>query len=237
MGIEERVAVITGAAGGLGRVAAQELAQRGLRLALAGSSEDKLVALAQELDLPQERWLAYAADLTQPAAAPALLEAVKAKFGRADILLHFVGGWLGGKAVPEVTSDEVANMLQQHLWSTFYLAQVFAPHMLASGWGRLIVISSPHAGIPPAKGAPYTIGKASQEALMLTLAEELKYSGVTANVLRVKTIDVQHESQRQPSSKNASWTTPEEITAAIMYLCSDAAQQVNGARLPLYGGQ
>lgn len=237
MGIEERVAVITGATGGLGRVAAQELAQRGLRLALAGSIEEKLVALGQELDLPQERWLAYAANLTRPDAAPALLEAVKAKFGRADILLHFVGGWLGGKTVPEVTSDEVTSMLQQHLWSTFYLAQVFAPHMLANGWGRLVVISSPNAGRPPAKGAPYTIGKAAQEALMLTLAEELKHSGVTANVLRVQTIDVGHERQHQPTHKNASWTTPEEITAAIMYLCSDEAQQVNGARLPLYGGQ
>ena len=72
---------------------------------------------------------------------------------------------------------------------------------------------------------------------MLTLAEELKHSGVTANVLRVKTIDVQHERQHQPSPKNASWTTPEEIAAAIIYLCSDEAQQVNGARLPLYGGQ
>jgi len=181
--------------------------------------------------------LDYAADLTQPASAPALLEAVTAKFGRADILLHFVGGWLGGKALPEVTSDEVASMLQQHLWSTFYLAQVFAPHMLVNGWGRLIVISSPNAGKPPAKGAPYTIGKAAQEALMLTLAEELKHTGVTANVLRVKTIDVQHERQRQPSPGNASWTTPEEILAAIIYLCSDAAQQVNGVRLPLYGGQ
>ncbi len=237
MGIDQRVAVITGATGGLGRVAAQQLAQRGMRLALAGSSEDKLAALGRELDLPQERWLDYAADLTQPASAPALLEAVTAKFGRADILLHFVGGWLGGKALPEVTSDEVASMLQQHLWSTFYLAQVFAPHMLVNGWGRLIVISSPNAGKPPAKGAPYTIGKAAQEALMLTLAEELKHTGVTANVLRVKTIDVQHERQRQPSPGNASWTTPEEILAAIIYLCSDAAQQVNGVRLPLYGGQ
>ena len=237
MKTEERVAVITGATGGLGRVAAHQLAQRGLRLALVSSNEEKLAALGQELDLPHERWLAHAADLTRPDAAQALLEAVTARFGRADILLHFVGGWLGGKEVPEVTSEEVASMLRQHLWSTFYLAQVFAPHMLTNGWGRLIVISSPNAGRPPAKGAPYTISKAAQEALMLTLAEELKHSGVTANVLRVQTIDVGHERQRQPSSRNASWTTPEEISAAIMYLCSDEAQQVNGARLPLYGSQ
>ena len=88
------------------------------------------------------------------------------------------------------------------------------------------------------------IGFASQEVtvngntpLALTLAEEVKGSGVTANVIRVKTIDTEHERQRQPSAKNAAWTAPEEIATAIQYLCSDAAGMVNGARLPLYGSQ
>jgi NAD(P)-dependent dehydrogenase (short-subunit alcohol dehydrogenase family) len=126
-------------------------------------------------------------------------------------------------------------MLQQHLWTTFYLAKIFGPHLAANGWGRLIVVSSPSVATPPANGAPYTIGKSAQEALMLTLAEEFKGTGVTANVLRVRTIDVKHERDNQPSPKTASWTTPEEIAAAILYLCSDEAGMVNGARIPLYG--
>ena len=235
MGINERVVVITGATGGLGRVVAQSLAEIGARLVLVSSSAEKLEALERELNVAEERMLSIAADLSQPQAAQSVLDGVKTRFGRADVLLHFVGGWIGGKPVAEVPEEDVSTMLQQHLWTTFYLAQAFAPHMSANGWGRMIVVSSPSAAAPPAKGAPYTIGKSAQEALMLTLAEEYKGTGVTANVLRVRAIDVKRERDSQSSPKTASWTTPEEIAAAILYLCSDEAGMVNGARIPLYG--
>jgi NAD(P)-dependent dehydrogenase (short-subunit alcohol dehydrogenase family) len=126
-------------------------------------------------------------------------------------------------------------MLEQHLWTTLYLAQAIVPHMLSDGWGRLVVVSSPSVSTTPANRSPYTIGKSAQEALILTLANELSGSHVTANVLRVKTIDVEHERDRQPAPANRSWTTPEEIVAALLYLCSDAGQAVNGAHISLYG--
>ncbi len=126
-------------------------------------------------------------------------------------------------------------MLHQHLWTTFYLAQAFVPRLVSNGWGRIIVVSHPNVSTPPANVTPYTIGKSAQEALMLTLAAELKDTGVTANILRVRTIDVKHERDREKTPKNASWTTPEEICAAILYLCSDEAGMVNGAMIPLYG--
>ncbi|MCI0475415.1 MAG: SDR family oxidoreductase, partial [Anaerolineales bacterium] len=163
-------------------------------------------------------------------ATKAAANAVIAKFGRVDILLNLVGGWTGGKPVVEFDASAVNEMLEQHLWTTFHLAQAFVPHLIANRWGRIIVVSSPTATHPPAHASPYAIAKAAQEALMLTLAQELKNSGVTANILQVKTIDAQHER----TAKNASWTTPEEIAATILYLCSDEAQVVNGARIPLY---
>jgi NAD(P)-dependent dehydrogenase (short-subunit alcohol dehydrogenase family) len=82
---------------------------------------------------------------------------------------------------------------------------------------------------------PYVVGKAAEEALVLTVAKEVARTGVTANVLQVRTIDAKHERDREPTPKNANWTTPEEIAAAIMYLCSDDAHVINGARIPLYG--
>lgn len=235
MTIDERVIVIPGATGGLGQVVARQFAERGARLVLVGTDMNKLQTLGQELALSADLWLAFKADLTDPRAARDLLEAILAKFGRADVLLNFVGGWTGGKTVAEAPAEDLAWMLQQHLWTTFYLTKAFVPAMVSAGWGRVIVISSPYAGMPPAKGAPYSIAKAAQEALIVTLAEELKGSGVTANVIRVKTIDVERERQRQPAPKNAAWTAPEEIAAAIQYLCSDEAGMVNGARLPIYG--
>ncbi len=231
-----RVAVITGATGGVGRLAAQRLAERGARLALLGTHQGRLVELAQELSFPDEDCLAHAADLRDPAATQAAAQAVMQRFGRVDILLHLVGGYAVGQPVASVSRPDVERMLQQHLWTTFHLAQAFGPHLTANGWGRLIVISSPYAAQPPAGRSAFAVGKAAQEALVLALAQELQGTGVTANLLLVRAIDEQHERDRPPSPQNAAWTTPEEIVSAILYLCSEAAGVVNGVRLPLHGG-
>jgi NAD(P)-dependent dehydrogenase (short-subunit alcohol dehydrogenase family) len=134
-----------------------------------------------------------------------------------------------------VAAIEVSEMLQQHLWTTLHLTQAFVPQFVANHWGRVVVISSPQAASPAADNAAYGIAKAAQETLMLALAEEVKGSGVTANVLRVRAIDATHERDQKHVPENAAWTTPEEIASAILYLCSDEAQVVNGARIPLYG--
>jgi NAD(P)-dependent dehydrogenase (short-subunit alcohol dehydrogenase family) len=70
----------------------------------------------------------------------------------------------------------------------------------------------------------YAAAKAAEEALILTLAREGGDTGVTANILQVRAIDVQHKRDSEPTPANALWTTPEEIAAAMLYLCSaDAA--------------
>lgn len=235
MNFQDHVAVISGATGGSGRVVARRLAQAGASLALFSSSEDKLGQLATELGIAQTRCLARALDFTDPGAARIAAEATLDKFGRVDMLLHFIGGWTGGKTVVEFEASQFEAMLQQHLWTTLYLSQAFAPLLSANAWGRIVVISSPSAALPAAKSAPYAVAKAAQETLVLALAQELKHTGVTANILRVKTIDVGHARESDPTSANASWTTPEEIAEAVMYLCSDEAKMVNGARIPLYG--
>ena len=177
-----------------------------------------------------------ASDLTEPDAAYAAARAVVERFGRADVFLNLIGGFTGGKEVVELMPDDLSSMLRQHVWTTLYLAQAFVPHMLANRWGRFLVISSPRALSPQGRNAAYTVGKAGQEVLTLSLAQELKDTGVTANIILVRSIDVDHRRDREPTPDNASWTTPEEIAAAIMYLCSDEAHTVNGARIPLYGG-
>jgi NAD(P)-dependent dehydrogenase (short-subunit alcohol dehydrogenase family) len=236
MELKDRVAVITGATGGLGRVVSHRFAEMGARMALASTDPEKLTRLANELQLPADRLLTYDVDLTLPESAQGLKDAVLEKFGRVDILLHFVGGWIGGKSLAQVTAEEVNAMLRQHLWTTFHLAQAFVPPLVANGWGRIVVVSHPDVSTLPAKVAPYTIGKSAQEALVLTLAAELRETGVTANILRVRHIDVKLDRDRERTPKNASWTTPEEICSAILYLCSEEAGVVNGARVPLHGG-
>jgi NAD(P)-dependent dehydrogenase (short-subunit alcohol dehydrogenase family) len=235
MSLENRTAVITGATGGLGSTVTRELATHGVNLALLDIDPVKLEALAKSLALPDSRLLTRTVDLLDPAATKSAAEDVAAKFGKIDILLHMVGGWTGGKTLLEVPADDLAFMLNQHVWTSFNVVQAFVPHLVRNGWGRIVMITSPYAARPSAKGGPYAIGKAGQESLMLALSQELKGTGVTANLLQAKSIDVKREKVSAPSPDNAPWTTPEELTAGILYLLSDEAGTINGAKIPLFG--
>lgn len=235
MDLENRVVVITGATGGLGRVAARKFSEKGARLVLVGKSNGKLRVLSNELDVPEGRFLTYAADLSQASALQDVLSGIMSKFGQVDILIHLVGGWSGGKSVVDVEEFQINSMLQQHLWTTLYLVQAFLPPMLSRQWGRIMIVSSPYALNPIANLAPYAIGKAAQEALIQTIAQEVKGSGVTANMLLVKTIDLKHERLHQSTAQNASWTTPEEICSSLLHLSTEEGNRINGARIGLYG--
>jgi NAD(P)-dependent dehydrogenase (short-subunit alcohol dehydrogenase family) len=235
MSLENRVAVIAGATGGLGSTLAGELAAQGARLALLDLDRARLKSQVRILGLPDDRIFTQTVDLLDLAKTKSTASAVLAKFGRIDILLHVVGGWTGGKTLVESPADDLEFMLNQHIWTTFNVIQAFVPAMISNGWGRVAMITSPYAARPNAKGGPYSVGKAGQEALMQTLSRELIGTGVTANLLQAKTIDAQRKKVSVPSADNASWTTPEELTAAILYLLSDAAGTVNGAKIPLFG--
>ncbi|HEY3111041.1 MAG TPA: SDR family oxidoreductase [Chloroflexota bacterium] len=231
MGLEGRVVVVTGATGGLGRTAARAFAERGASLVVVGTNQARLAELVADLRLPVDRTLAHAADLRDEAAAGRLAQAVIDRFGRVDVLLQLVGGWVGGKELAETDSADLTAMLDQHVWTTWRLLQAFVPRLVAGRWGRVLVVSSPSAWQPAGKGGPYAAAKAAEEALLLTVAQETRGSGVTANVIQVRAIDEEHK--RQPGSSAA---TPEEIVAGILYLCSDEGGIVSGARVPLTAG-
>ena len=116
-------------------------------------------------------------------------------------------------------------MFDQHAWTTIHLLRAFSPKLAANGWGRVIAVSSPLANNPTAKMGAYAAGKAAQETLMMTLADEFAGTDVTTNVIQVKAIDVKG---------TGKGTSPEEIVSAMLYLFSDEAGKVNGARLPLF---
>lgn len=217
--------VITGATGALGKKTAHAFAGRGHSLALLDNDQTKLDALTRDLNLPADRLFASVIDLRDQNGVRATVEAVAAKFGGVHALIHLVGGWVGGKTLVEGSADDLDFMLGQHVWTTFHLFQALAPHLVKSGWGRVMVVSASTVPNPPGKTGIYTAAKAAQENLILTLAAELKDKGVTANIIQVRAIDVQNK---------GTGTTPDEIAAAMLYLFSDEAAKINGARIPLY---
>ena len=218
--------VITGATGVLGNLVAKTFAKRGHNLVLLGKDQSKLDALARDLNLPAERLYIQAIDLLNGKAVHASAEAVHSKFSSVHALIHLVGGWTGGKTIPESSRDDLETMIDQHVWTTFHLLQSFTPHIAKSKWGRIMIVSKPETMRPSAKTALYTAAKSAQESLVLTLAEEYKESGLTANIIHVKSID----------AKNiGKGTSPAEIVSTMEYLFSEEAAKVNGARIPLYG--
>ncbi|MGK2849921.1 MAG: SDR family NAD(P)-dependent oxidoreductase [Candidatus Limnocylindrales bacterium] len=233
--MHDRVVLITGATGPLGRAAASAFAADGARLGLVGTNLERLDAMAGELALEADRWAPAVGDLRDRAAAHAAVEAVVASLGSVDVLLHLVGGWTGGTALVDLDPSVLDDMLGRHVWSTFHVAQAVLPAMLERGAGRVVAVTSTSAAAPGPRMAPYVAAKAAQEALLRSLARDVAGTGVTANLIAVKAIDAKHERDSDPSPKTASWTTPEEIVATIRYLCSPDAAAINGARIPLDG--
>ncbi len=221
----DRVTVITGATGVTGKLAAQTFASRGDSLVLLSRNQDELDSLARDLNLPSNRLLTQTVDLLDAQSLHATAEAVEAKFGRVHALIHLVGGWTGGKTIPETSVDDFASMLDQHAWTTFHLFQAFVPRLIASGWGRVITVSLPLTVRPQAKMSAHAAGKAAQEALVMTLAEETRGTGVTANIIHVNSID---------SKGTGKGTPPQEIVAKMEYLCGEDAPDVTGERITLY---
>lgn len=133
----------------------------------------------------------------------------------------------------ELDQADLSTMLDQHLWTTLNVVQAVVPGMVAAGWGRVVAIMA-RSGLEASTGvAAYASAKAAEDMLLRTLAKELAGTGVTANVVTVGTIDEEHQRNSAPTARNASWTTPAEIAGALLYLCSDDAGQVSGARLAL----
>jgi NAD(P)-dependent dehydrogenase (short-subunit alcohol dehydrogenase family) len=235
MTLDGRVTLVTGATGPVGRSVATLFSGAGARLVLAGTDLGRLEAMGAKLALPADGWAPAAGDLRDPAAAAAAVALAVDRFGRLDVVLHLVGGWVGGTSVVDLDPAELRGMLDQHLWSTLHIAKAAIPGMVERGWGRLIAVSSPFAAEPGPRGASYAVAKSAEEVLLRSLSRELGGTGVTANLVVVRTVDVQHERETAPSPKNASWTTPEEVAGAMLLLCSPGSEAVNGARIPLYG--
>jgi NAD(P)-dependent dehydrogenase (short-subunit alcohol dehydrogenase family) len=220
-----RVIIITGVTGALGHKTAFAFAEQGHSLALLSHDQKKLDLLVRDLNLSDERLFTSIVDLRDGEAVRSAAEAVSAKFGKVDALIHLVGGWVGGKTLPEARPEDLESMLGQHVWTTFYLFQAFSPKLAANGWGRVIIVSASTVPNPPGKAGAYTAAKAAQENLVLSLSAELKTSGVTANIIQVRAIDV---------ANKGTGTAPDDIVAGMLYLFSDEAGKLNGARIPLY---
>ena len=235
MALSDRVAVITGATGALGRVVSRAFAETGARLALTGTRPEALEALAQELGLPDERVILRAADLSRPEEAQALVSAVVDRWGQVDVLLNLAGGWAKSGRLAEVTDEEWDGMLDLNLRTCLNTCQAVLPSMAGRGWGRIVNVGARSAVDPGARQAPYNVAKAGVVALTQSIAADYRQQGVAANVILPSTIDTPANRAAMGGADPSRWVKPEELVAAMLFLCSEEGGSLNGAAIPIFG--
>jgi NAD(P)-dependent dehydrogenase (short-subunit alcohol dehydrogenase family) len=236
MELEGRVIAIAGAAGGLGPVVARTLADQGATLALTDINGERLDALLEQLAVPEERIDARVSDLLTEDGARDWAAALEQRFGRADALLHLVGGWRGGRPIAEAPIsdyDWLHDLLVrtvQNATRAFYEALRESPH------GRFVLVSSAQAQRPDGTNAAYAATKAAAETWTLALADSFRSeeSVATANVIVVNAILTPRMREESPEKEFKTFTSAEEIAGALAFLCSDAAAKMNGKRLSLH---
>jgi dihydroxycyclohexadiene carboxylate dehydrogenase len=246
-----RVAVVTGAAQGIGRDVALRLAQEGARVVLADRSELVREACAEA----GEEAIAVEADMERYADCCRLMDAARDAFGRIDILVNNVGGTIWAKPYAEYEEHQVEAEIRRSLFPTLWGCRAVLPHMLAGGGGAIVNVSS--VATRGLNRVPYAAAKGGVNAMTMGLAWEYGKQGIRVNAVApgitdapprriARGTDPRTEQDRAgfqtvveqslQSSFMKRYGTIGEQTAAILFLASDEASYITGTVLPVGGG-
>jgi NAD(P)-dependent dehydrogenase (short-subunit alcohol dehydrogenase family) len=236
MRFADRVVLVAGGTGALGRAVVLAFLAEGAEVVAAGRRASELDAVAHAAAGARPRLVLAQADVSAPAgAALAVAEAVSRR-GRLDAVVNVVGGWAGGAPVLDEAPDVLERMLALNLRPGHALARAALPHMLAAGRGAIVEIASAAAVGPQPGQASYGASKAAALSLFLSIAEEVRARGVRVNVVLPGTMDTEANRRAMPDADRSSWVSTEDVARAVLFLCSDEARAVSGAAIPVRGG-
>jgi NAD(P)-dependent dehydrogenase (short-subunit alcohol dehydrogenase family) len=231
--LEGRVVAIAGVAGGLGPTVAERLAAAGATVAGADVSQERVDEVGSQLGLPEDRWDGRAVDLLDEGAAREWCAALVGRFGQVDALAHLVGGWRGGQPLHEAPLADWELLHDLLIRTVQNTTRAFHDALLAGKRGRFVLISSKQAQAPSNTSAAYAASKAAAEAWTLALADGFEGTAATANVIVVDAILTPRMREESPEEAFPAFTPAEHIAEAIGFLCSSAAEKMNGQRLAL----
>lgn len=225
-----RIFAITGASGILGSAVAKAAAERGARVAL--------IDFAQQADVLEacgpDGLMLGGVDLTDAVAASAAIDAVADKFGGLDALINVAGGFRW-ETLEEGSWETWHTMFRMNVLTATNASRAAIPHLKRSASGRIVNVGANGAVKAAAGMGAYAASKAGVHKLTESLAEELKPDGVTVNAVLPSIIDTPTNRADMPKADFASWVSPGELAAAILFLASEEASAVTGALLPVTG--
>jgi 3-oxoacyl-[acyl-carrier protein] reductase len=241
-----RIAIVTGAGRGIGRVIARRLAHEGALVVAAELRPDLVEDLAREWTDSGWPGLQVVCDVRQATACRAVVDATEARFGRLDILVNNAGIARGGP-VAEMDPAVWADSLEANLTGTFLMCQAAVPALRRAGAGRIINASSFAAIVPSLGGAAYAASKSGVEALTRVLAGELGPDGITVNCYAPGMIptDMNGFAHRSDAEQQTlldtltlrRWGDPEDVANLVCFLASDQASYITGSRIDISGGK
>ena len=223
--LAQKTVLVTGASGGLGHDVCRVFQQAGALVAGVARHPDQLDHCNIRLT----------GDLTTPEGAAACIEAFLTVCPKLDVVVHLMGGFASDGTAQQTSSETWDRMMNLNARAAFLLFHEALPQMVAQGNGRIIAVGSRAAVATPAGLSAYAASKAALHALVQVIAAENVHTGVTANVVMPSTIDTAVNRAAMPGADPALWVSPDSISGLLVWLASDASQDVNGALIPIYG--
>jgi 3-oxoacyl-[acyl-carrier protein] reductase len=241
---QDKVVVITGAAGIFGTWIAEAFAGAGARLALSDVRADKLEQLARRLGISGDRVHLHPTELRDPASIADLVTTTRDALGVADILINNAGIYPSGFLL-DIEVDDWDRIMDVNLRAPFVLGRAFAREMVREGkGGNIINVSSGAARSMRSTMVPYCVSKSALDRLSKGMAVEFAEYGIRVNVVEpgfapgsdftpLSDQHVKETAAKIPLGRSAG---PQDTPGAIMYLCSSAASFITGATLSVDGG-
>ncbi len=231
---KDKVVVITGAAGNLGRAVAQAFAARDARIAMLDLNVQGIQAVIEELPEGTDA-RPFEVNLLESESVNQTFAKVIAQFGRIDILANIAGGFTMGPLIQDTDDRTWDFMMNLNARSVFYTCRAAIPNMLENGWGRIINVSARAALEGKGRMGPYCASKAAVKTLTESLAAENKFDNINVNCILPGTIDTPQNREAMPEANFDNWVPPAALADVVLFLASEAARCVTGAAIPVYG--
>ncbi|HEV3450461.1 MAG TPA: SDR family NAD(P)-dependent oxidoreductase [Acidimicrobiia bacterium] len=243
-----RVAVVTGAASGMGLAIAQRLAAVGHRVALLDLDGPAADRAAEELRGTGSEALGLAVDVADRGAVDDALARARRELGPVEILVTSAGVD-EFTSFTDITVAQWDRMLAVNLTGVFHCIQAAVPDMLDAGWGRIVTISSSSAQSGARRMAHYVASKGGVIGLTKALAAEFGSHGITVNTIPPGSVETPMTRRAQASGNLPSTEvlekmipvrragTPDDVAAACAFLCSEEAGYVTGQQINVNGGR